>query len=150
MPEVFDLSNLGGERERVRLPDGEEYEILGASDLGPVLGARLSKLAKVQAAEDSDVDPVLLAERVERATREQVKLVCPSIAPEVADSLPFQVAAGVMARFMLGVKEMGGMAPPVQTMYDTLNPEKEAETEEPEPETGETETGEGPGPVGSE
>ena len=52
------------------------------------MGAKLAKLTR--SAPEGD-DPIEAAEWQEYMTREQVRIVCPSIPAETVDALPFQV-----------------------------------------------------------
>ena len=42
-PDILDLSNIGGRRPKVKLHDGETYEVVSPSDLGPVFGAQFKE-----------------------------------------------------------------------------------------------------------
>ena len=128
---IYDLSDLGAEREKVRLPDGKLYELLGPADVGPLLGAKIDRARKLMLAEGEvgELDDVAEAERQERFTREQAKLVCPSAPPELLDRVPFQVCAGIVGRFMQGVRGIEGMDRKVQDIFDELAPEQATEQE---------------------
>ena len=44
MTDILDLSKLDRERPKVKLPNGAEYELLKAMDLGPARGQRFQRL----------------------------------------------------------------------------------------------------------
>ena len=119
-PKVTDLSDLGGVREQVKLPNGELYDVLGPQDFSPTLAARFQTLSvmseKLQGSNDED-DAVEL----EDLLRQEARLVCPTIPEDVAQNLPFQLAAGIVSVFLLGVGPGGGgMAPVVQQLLDRV------------------------------
>ena len=124
--EVFDLSDLGSSREKIRLTDGLEYEILGPSDMGPILGARFARLAGEAGREDGD--EIQVATRQEASMKEQAKLVCPDMPADMS----FQICAGIVARFLVTVQDQPGLSPKVQEMFDKLKTEPETAAEAPQ------------------
>ena len=91
MTDVLDLSALGGERRKVKLPDGETYQMLSGGDLGPVLLNRFIPLFdEAQALQGADIGDES-APRLEEVLRELSGMVILDLPEPLAKSLSFQV-----------------------------------------------------------
>ena len=121
MAEIYDLSNLGASQERakVRLPDGNEYEVIGQSDVNAAEMARLQSLSTLMQGGTFTDEQVT-------ALRDIAHSVCPSVPDEIFDTLSFQVLMGIVGVFTLGAQ--AGLAPQVQAIFDKIQEEQAGST----------------------
>ncbi len=118
-PDILDLSNIGGRRPKVKLHDGETYEVVSPSDLGPVFGAQFKEFYEEYTALE-DKEDLESAQRQEGLARKMARLICPEMPDDVANSLPFQAAVGLMLDFLGTVKESEGMDPQLKAVMDRM------------------------------
>ena len=106
MTDILDLSKLDRERPKVKLPNGAEYELLKAMDLGPARGQRFQRLmmqiqgleTEMESADEGELDG--LEEQHQVALRRTVKLLAPSIPDEALADLPHQVLKAILTHFL--------------------------------------------------
>lgn len=118
---IRDLADLGrAKRQRIEFPDGEVREILGPDDIDPVVAAWFRHLAPDLEA-DFDADDIPALERQLAAFRKVARLICPSMPPDLEETLPFQFLVGLAAHFMQGVRSFGGLTPEVMAAVTRAN-----------------------------
>ena len=118
--DILDLSNPGPEKTRVKLPDGNVYELLGQIDVDPVFNGTFGHLSR-KADRVRRSSAVRHRRELVETVRQQALLVCPGIGQEYARTLPFQVATGIVARFLDDVGPLADTGGVVQMIADLVN-----------------------------
>ena len=120
--DTLDLSDIGPKRRKVKLPDGEWYEILGAGDISPALTTKFGLLCQ-QADALQKPESIAQAESLDRIVKQQAHLVCPDMPADVAKNLTFQVAMGIVGFYLqdaAGIIANGGMVPEIQEVFNQI------------------------------
>ena len=120
--DTLDLSEIGPKRRKVKLPDGELYEIMGPADINPVLITKFGLLCQ-QAEALKKPDSIAEAEKLDKVVRQQALLACPFMPDDLAKSLTYQVAMGIIGFFLQDAAEIiasQGMVPEIQEVFDRI------------------------------